>query len=203
MEQHHEYDGNGSQALHIGTKAAISRWSSCLVPDDWRGIDGDRHSLLSESAAQGERFPHSPTRASDHRPTIVSAQRAPPAGDSAANRSRQGDSKCLQPAGRTLGYPIICPLKRMRLQRSDINAPTRPWERSGRRLRRSRPYGGRIGNAEMTLLRTPATTPPKVQPHLQVSPAEATSRGGRTIVTKVDGSLGDVSAVSSMRDRTG
>ena len=46
VEQHHEHDGNGSQALHVGTKAAISRWSSCLVLGDGRGIDGDRHQAV-------------------------------------------------------------------------------------------------------------------------------------------------------------
>ena len=158
MEQHHEHDGNGSQALHVGAKAAISRWSSSLVLGDGRGIDGDRHPLLSQSAGEHEGFPHSPTRASDHRSTIVSAQKSPSSRRFSRRNAADGETKGVSNELAVSASPIICLSRRIRLQRSDINSPTCRLGCSGARLRRSR-SDEPIGNAATTLFRSPSHVP--------------------------------------------
>ena len=43
MVDESQEDGDGAQSLHVGTKTAISRWSSRLVTRHRGWIDGDRH----------------------------------------------------------------------------------------------------------------------------------------------------------------
>ena len=51
-------DGDGTQSLHVGTKAAIARWSPCFILGDQGLIDGDRHRLSTRrSTRRGLRVP--------------------------------------------------------------------------------------------------------------------------------------------------